>query len=367
MGLIKQDLEMSVKWLTSVIAVIVFMTIPCRCFGNDVSSMYTDKKLEGLKAVYERNIRFNFEEVIKPVLTKQELAVLNKVELEFPLKDRGDDPFRCYVKVERDGRRAIVMPMFTVKFIEDLSTSVAWLHQKGFTIETLPEYISMLKYQKAKSFNNGRYPTPLEALDIPSNAREDKEVDKLARNFLKTTVVYLLSREIGFLYLSRSNPRATGLQTEQRLIVQRVALMRRDARSEKRELLLYSDGFALEVMRRIGAVPVSLSFYLSAQAYWTKNRIDFDNDEEAFSRYWYRPPKYAMFSERVYQIANLMVKGMEDYIRQQGNKAASAFQIERDARKIFNLSYILDKASVQEDVKQRALRRTIKDLRPRPE
>lgn len=364
MGLIKQDLEKSVMWLIVVIAVIMCMNIPRQCFGKDVSSMYTKEELESLKAGYESNIRFNYEEVIKPVLTKQELSVLNKIELEFPLKDKGGDPFRCYVKVEKYGR-VIVIPVITVKFLEDLSTSVAWLRQNEFTIETMPEYISMLKYQEAKRFKNGCYPPPLEALHIPSNALEDKKVDELARNFLKTTVVFLLSREIGSLHFSRLNPRATELQTEQRMMVQQVALMSRPVRNEKRELLLFSDDFALEIMRRIGTVPVGLSFYLSAQTYWTQNRIDFDNDEAAFSRYWYRPHKYAMFPERQYQIANLMVRGKEDYIRQQDNKDISAFQIERDAREIFKLSYILEKESMQRENKKRALTRKIEDLRPR--
>jgi hypothetical protein len=363
MELVKQDLEKSVKWLTFVIAVIVFMTIPRQCFGKDVSSMYTKEELKLSMAGYSGNISFNYEKVIKPVLTKQELAVLNEVRLEYPLIDIGGDPFRCYAKVDRAGR-AIVIPTFTIKFLEDLATSVAWLRHNDFTTETLPEYISMLKYQQAKGFNNGRYPTPLQALHIPPRPRDNDEVDELAKDFLKTTVVYLLSREIGFLYFSRSNPRSTEFRTEQRLMVQQVALMRRDVRSEKMELMLKSDDFAMEIMRRIGAPPEGLSFYLSAQTYWTQNHIDIPN-EEAYSRYWYEPPEYAMFPERLYQIANLMVSGKEDYIRQKDDKAVSAFQVDRGAREIFKLSYILENQSVQSEIKQGALKRRIEDLKLR--
>jgi hypothetical protein len=361
---IKQDLEKSVERLIVVIAAIMCMNIPMQCFGKDVSSMYIIKELESSKAGYERNIRFNYEKVIKPVLRKQELAVLDKVELEFPFKDRGGDPFRFYAKVGRE-RRSIVMPIFSVKFVDDLATTTAWLGVKGFAKDTLHEYISLLKYRKAKEFPHGRYPPPLEALHIPSNALEDKNVDELAQDLLKTTVIYILSRELASHYFDRpyNAKKASWNQHQERS--QHIAMEWGGKFTRPQDLMLQCDAFALEIMRRIGIPPHRLTFYLSAQTYWTQNHIDFRNDEEVYMRYWHNPPEYAMFPDRLHQISDLMKWGKEDYVRQKDNKEKNISKIEQSATEIFKLSYILEKQSIQWDIKQKASELRIDDLRPR--
>jgi hypothetical protein len=135
--------------------------------------------------------------------------------------------------------------------------------------------------------------------------------------------------------------------------------------SKQQDLMLQCDAFALEIMRRLGVPPHRLTFYLSAQAYWTKNRIDFYKDEEAYLYYWRNPPGYAMFPERLHQIADMMVWGKQDYIRQKDDVGDSAFQIEKSAEEVFKLSYILEEESVQWEIKRRALSQKIDDLRPR--
>ncbi|UCC97201.1 MAG: hypothetical protein JSW66_15305 [Phycisphaerales bacterium] len=319
--------------------------------------MYKEEILAELAERYERNISWNLEKVIKPVLTKRERAELQDVRLQYPLIGRGGDPFRYFATVEGKSR-IIEMPVLSVKFLDDLATAAAWLEIKGLSTETLPAYVSMLKYQDIERFPGGRYPTPLEAL-LPADRRHEREVDELAQDLLKTNVVYILSRELGSIHFS--SPYTLKKASWQ---PQQIGMKPWGQRSRQQDLVLQCDAFALEIMRRIGVPPHRLTFYLSAQAYWTRSRIDFDDDEEVYLSYWHNPPGYAMFPERLHQIADLMVWGKEDYARQQDDKLTSTSQIEQAARKIFRLSYVLEKQSMQWEVKQKALGQTIEDLRP---
>lgn len=362
MGLIKQDWKNRLIWLV-IFMTTAFIPTPRKCTGKNVSSIYKEEVLERLRKRYESNISWNLEKVIKPVLTKHEFEELQQVRLEYPLYSGQGDPFHYYVKATRE-RNTIVIPIFTVKFLDDLATAVAWLEFKGFTTETLSDYISILKYQEAKQFTNGRYPTPIEAL-LPYDKMEDNEVDELAQDLLKTTVIYMLSRELGSLYFSRpyTLKKASSIQQMQRPLL--IGIKRRENHSRQQDLMLQCDAFALEIMRRIGVPPHRLTFYLSAQTYWTQNYIDFRNEEEIYMRYWRNPPEYAMFPERLHQIADVMKWGKEDYVRQKEDKERDIYKIEQSAGKIYKLSYILEKKSMQWAIKQKASKLRIEDLKPR--
>lgn len=345
---IKHDWEKLDLRLAITIGVIMFLTISSQSFGKDLSSMYEAAVLEECEESYSSNILWNLKYVIEPVLMKKELAVLQDViqdeKLEYPRNGEEGEPFGYYAKVEE---RCIVIPLFSIKFLDDLATAAAWLHVNGNTIETLPEYLAMLKYREANGFLDGRYPTPLEGLHIPEDALENPEVDELARKLLKTAVIYVLGRELGFLYFAAPYLERPGLQ------------------AERSDLMLKSDAFAMELMRRIAVLPNNLTFYLTAQTYWTPNRSDFRN-EKAYLEYLNNAPEFALFPDRLYHIADLMVRGKEDYARQQDDKLASAMQIEQGAREIFMLAEILESESLQKEIKQTAQSWTIDDLQPVP-
>lgn len=354
---IKQDWEKSVLLRGVLIGAIVLLIIPRQSFGKNISSMYEENDLRPLVKVYVDNIRWNWEHVIKQVLTKQERIALQRVQLEFPLIGEGGDPFRCCTRVAGE-KPSILIPIFSIKFVDDLSTAVAWLHHNGFAADTVPEYISMLKYQEAERFPGGRYLSPLEGLRIPKDALKNSKVEEEAQELLKSTVIYLLSRELGFLYLSQ--PYVRMKQMKQTKTSWREQMIRK----ERSDLILRSDAFALEIMRRASFPPVGLTSYLSAQTYWTQNRIDF-SDEKAYLKYRYSVPESALFPKRLYNIANLMVRGKEDYARKQSDRHTTALQIERSAREIFRLMDILNNESRQREIRQETLTREVTHLTPR--
>ncbi len=102
-----------------------------------------------------------------------------------------------YYSGQRGGRSFVAMPVLSLMFLEDLCTAYAWLHLKGYSLETIDEYITMLRYKKAADFPDGRYPPPLKALKIPPNALAERAVDDLSLRFRNTAYAFILLHEIG--------------------------------------------------------------------------------------------------------------------------------------------------------------------------
>ena len=70
-------------------------------------------------------------------------------------------------------------PVFSLLFVEDLCTAYAWLYQKAYSLETIDEYVTMLRHKSAAEFSGGQYLPPLPALGIPSNAYDDPKAGRL--------------------------------------------------------------------------------------------------------------------------------------------------------------------------------------------
>ena len=259
-----------------------------------------------------------------------------------------------------------MVPIFAIKFFDDLSTAEAWLTLNGFTTETIAEYVSILKYRRAEDFSEGRYPPPLTALHIPPEALKDRAVNERAQASLASIVVYLLSRELGFFYLGPSEIKATVLSTAHRPKAKLVMEQKGIHRSPEGARILQSDAFALEIMRRAGVPPTGLAIYFSAQAHWAPNEADFSS-RQGYLHYWHSTPEYEVFSERLYQIASLMLDSRKEYARRQDDRDSSIRQIEQSARAIFRLHDVMEMSSVQQmENKRRALKQSTDDLQPRP-
>jgi hypothetical protein len=163
-------------------------------FAKDVSGIYDQGTLRQWKARYEVSTRKILDQVIWPALTPQERQQLAAARLELPLySDYKGNPLCFYAT--GDGR--VVMPVLSLKFLDDLCTAYAWLTTNGYGLETISEYTAMIAY---KDFPTGRYPPPLSALHIPANALQDRKVDELALEHFVTARTFLLLHELGHIY-----------------------------------------------------------------------------------------------------------------------------------------------------------------------
>lgn len=190
---------------------------------------------------YQRSTQRILDEVIRPVLLADERRRLANVRLELPTHAEGSQrgrPLAFYA----DGWR-VVLPVYSLKFLDDLCTAYAWLQIKGYSLETISDYTAMLRYGKAR-------PTPayapLAALGIPADALDDKRVDELALGHFVTARTFILLHELG--HIHHGHRGGSG------------------ARSRMNEEA--ADRFAAEVMARTPLPPLGSLVFFMADASW---------------------------------------------------------------------------------------------------
>lgn len=208
-----------------------------------LAGLYPRTTLEHWKPRYERSTHRILHELIWPALLSEEKRRLggSPLRLDFPLQPEGAQQFLAFYVPPSEDR--IVLPVQSLKFLDDLSTAYSWLQLHGYGLETVSEYTAILRYGEAPP---GGFPPPLPALGIPPDALEEPEVDELALGHFVTARTFILLHELGHL-LGRSHPRTP----EETL------------RGEIR-----ADRFAVEVMRRIGLPPLGMLVFFLADAHW---------------------------------------------------------------------------------------------------
>src|SRR5215468_5207402 len=213
--------------------------------ARDLSNLYDQSVLEQWKPRYERSTTRILNEVILPVLTTEERRRIGGVpRLDFPLL--ADAPLRGHplmFYVPPDGAR-VVMPIFSLKFLDDACIAYAWLQVNGYSLETISEYTAMLRY---KAPPRGRHPEPLTALHIPATALSDRRVDELALGHFVTARTWLLLHELGHIY--------------HRHVASSYAQSQRNEQE--------ADEFATRVMRRTPLPPLGILVFFMLDAHWT--------------------------------------------------------------------------------------------------
>lgn len=229
------------RWL----AVLALILGPSLSAFAKQTDLYAASTLESSAQGYSRSTSRILEEVIWPALRSNERAGFGRRPMiEFPLFAEGQarrHPLAFYVPPDRD---RIVMPIHSLKFLDDLCTAYAWLQINGFGLENVSEYTAMLAYGQAPS---GGFPPPLEALGIPADALDDRAVDELTLGHFVTARTFILLHEMGHLLYGHSR--------------------RTPAESVRNEA--QADRFAAEVMQRTSLPPLGALVFLMADAHWS--------------------------------------------------------------------------------------------------
>src|ERR1041385_6645485 len=188
-----------------------------------------------------------------PQLTAEEQRALSGVTFRTPLEG---DPVLGYYSESRS--RVVTMPAISLLFYEDLCTAYAWLQRRGYRLETVEEYVAMLKYKRAAAFG-GRYPPPLTALGIPADALTDAGVNDLSLRFRNTGYAFILAHELGHVRFQHGGYAGVPITAAQANEAQ-------------------ADEFALELMRRVSEIPMGAMIFFQAGIYYFENRADFPSD-----------------------------------------------------------------------------------------
>ena len=212
----------------------------------ELSRLYDAATLQHSQQSYERTTNKILDQVIWPALLADERYALGnrKPVLELPLYAGGEareDPTAFYSPWNRP---AIVAPVLSLKFLDDLCTAYAWLQIHGYTLETISEYTAILHYGTAPP---GGFPPPLAALRIPGNALDNREVDELALGHFVTARTFILLHEMG--HIRYRHQGGTGAQS---------------VRQEEQ-----ADRFAITVMKRTGLPPLGMLVLFLVNAHWS--------------------------------------------------------------------------------------------------
>jgi hypothetical protein len=202
-------------------------------------------------------IEENLREVILPMLTLAERRSLSGVALAFPL-ELGDSLMNFYADLDH---RTIHMPVCSLRFLRDIVLAYAWLHQSGHSLQPVTDYLAMLRSGGRERFASGHY-RPLEVLGIPDDALRDPRVEASFQRMFGTAVVFALGHELGHLFYGHGH--AKGAESQQQ---------EADA-----------DRFALELMRRVGDIPVGIVPFFMIAAHLEAYVSDFREDT-AYSTY----------------------------------------------------------------------------------
>jgi hypothetical protein len=209
-------------------------------FGQNVSRLYPEKKLQADAARWSEQIQAEYRDTILPQLSEEERNALGTVKIEVPLSGPNGDPFSFYT----DDKGTIYLPALSLRFFSDLCVANAWLNAHGYDGTTVRDYVGVL-LREATLSPGAPLPAVFRTLGVPDNAREESAVaNRVDRNF-GNTIVFLLAHELGH------------------------ALKKHDTHSrdrvQKRKQEIEADAFAIEVMRRIGQVPLGVEFWFDVE------------------------------------------------------------------------------------------------------
>ena len=222
------------------LAFIITACAAAALFGQNVSKLYPEKKLQADSARWSEQIQAEYRDTIQPQFTEEERNALGAVKIEFPLVGRNGDPFSFYT----DNNGTIYLPALSLRFFADLCAANAWLNAHGYDGTTVPDYVGVL-FREAKASPGAPLPPVFRTLGVPDNAREESAVSNRADLNFGNTVVFLLAHELGHALKKH----------------------RTDLRDpvERRKQEIEADAFAIEIMRRIGQVPRGIEFWFNLE------------------------------------------------------------------------------------------------------
>jgi hypothetical protein len=221
----------------------------------DVSGLHTPADIEKSAPRLSGFVKKLYDIGVKPYLTVDERSKLGEFELRFPLPSPKDPPLDFYAD-EDNGKPIVVLPILSLRMVEDMATAYAWLHHNGMSYGSIDLYFSMLRHKPKADFPGGKYPPLLATLAIPTNALDDKKVDELSLAFRNQTVAFLLVHELGhILYRHKGIDEIT------------------KARARADEVA--SDRFALDVLARTQTAPLGAVLFFQAQVYRLPHRGEF--------------------------------------------------------------------------------------------
>ncbi|GEM_PF-5637938 len=270
--------NMCLRAARTLTALLLLLMLTLTAEAKDMSHLYSTQELETWHYILEPQTQRNFEILLSQGLDEKEKQLASGVRLEMPLRGRHNDLIEFYAY-----GKTVAVPVLSLKFLHDILLANAWLYLHKFDPRTVDEYLSMLKYNEAADFPNGRYPRPLDALGIPEEARIVPPSDPVFENaFIGTMLVtsgFIMAHELGHVVLGHTAHRATTLKGRLR---------------EEQD----ADAFALRALSRIRPDVDGMMMFFTLTSAWAFVITDFPS-REAYEQYLARDADHPLTGERI--------------------------------------------------------------------
>jgi hypothetical protein len=294
------------------LALVITTCAGATLFGQNVSRLYPEKKLQADSARWSEQIQAEYRDTILPQLTEEERNALGAIKIEVPLSGPNGDPFSFYT----DNKGTIYLPALSLRFFSDLCVANAWLNAHEHDGTTVRDYVGVL-LREAKASPGAPLPPLFRTLGVPDNAREESAVSNRADRNFGNTVVFLLAHELGHALKKHDTHLRDPIQ--------------------KRKQEIEADAFAIEVMRRIGQVPLGVEFWFDVerighvqgmQRLVAAQRFPKEAEWQNYLATFDHP----VTNERLNALADVIEKAPDAFARNQANQAEWSARFKRWAQ-----------------------------------
>jgi len=322
-----------------VLAVVAVVVVAPPLHGQTVSTMYDSAKVARERARLESRVNEIYVKAFRPNLTADEQRALSGLRVEAPL---GGDPVLGYYSESKS--RIVTMPAISLLFFEDLCTAYAWLQVRGYRLETVEEYVTMLKYKNVRALGGG-YPPPLEALGIPADATSDPRVNDLSLRFRNSGYAFILGHELGHIRYQHAGYDGVSVADSQAHEVQ-------------------ADQFGLDLMRRTSTIPMGAMLFFQTAVYYFENRADFPSDA-TWRAYLAKRATHPLSTDRLQMLSKAVSASADDFARGQPNRASAIETVRFIGDGLSAFAAFLSDPVLQRAMRTKAEQSSLASLRPR--
>jgi hypothetical protein len=317
--------------------------------AHPLSQLYSEDVLSRDASTYQEYI---YTRVVNPILNKlrgDAYRRSKKAVVVFPPYDPAQTfPLGFFTRRNAmyKGQRTdlVVVPLVSVRFVEDLCIAATWLEHNGYSLETIFNYVTMIKYRDARDFKYGRYPLPLETLGVPGNAERSEFIQKNAIKCFGSTLAFVIAHEYG--HIVHAHPGYDGR-------IPRFKIQNNESEA---------DAFALRMMRKMNLPPFGAVIYFLAAAYVSPMPVDFGS-QEAWEIHVRKDATHPFTPDRMDALADLFESDARELAGMEQDPLAK-MRMREAANRIRGIADTLRDWDLQLLIRQRGMWADEQSLRP---
>ncbi len=320
------------RWLLP-LALWTVVCVPVR--AQDVSLLYSGSDLQKAAGVYSRNLKGLWEEDFLLRLTQDERRRAGNITLNLPLMGENKSPLDFYSIA---AQRQVFLPIASVKFLDDLSVAFVYYNRMGCDQGIVSDYAAVLRIrpQDAKG-------SPFDTLGVPGTALNDPYVNDVSQKILKSSVYFAAAHEYAHvMYHHKPYNTITAQQ------------------AQKQEI--EADAFALEVMRRIGLVPLGMTYFFLIASRLEPTPADFPSAAE-YENYLHQRATHPVSAMRILTIADEIESDTDAFVRSEKNPASTKLILQAMVPQLRKIAQTLDDPKMRIFLEQKAVKADVVGFR----